>query len=412
MRIPRVFVILAGTAFAAILVNAQGGAPKPGAPSTGGSTGGTGGTGTTGGPTSPGVPTRGTIPGTTPNSNTTTSPDALSRGPFLYGKVVMPDGTTPPSQVVIERVCGSGAARPQTYADSHGNFSFQVGQTQDMLPDATVSRSTPTPGTNSSQSNTFNLSNCELRASLPGYRSDVVSLAGRRSLDDGNVGTIFLHRLANVEGLTTSATSALAPKDARKAFEKGLDAVKKSKVDEAQADFQKATELYPRYASAWFELGRAYEYRERIQEARDAFSKAIAADSKYVNPYEHLYVLAMKEQKWEDVATITDQVMRLNPYEFPLSVYYNAVANLQLGKLDVAEKSVREAASMESAGKNPKISYVLGLIQIQKQDYKGAAESLRTYLKSDAINDRERVKKMLADIEKQVEAKADVKPEP
>jgi tetratricopeptide (TPR) repeat protein len=408
MRIPRVFVILAGTAFAAILVNAQG-APKPGAPSTGGSTGSTG---TTGGPTSTGVPTRGTLPGTTPNSNTTSNPDALSRGTFLYGKVVMPDGTAPPSQVVIERVCGSGAARPQTYADSHGNFSFQVGQTQEILPDATVSRSTPTPGTNSSQSNTFNLSNCELRASLPGYRSDVVSLAGRRSLDDGNVGTIFLHRLANVEGLTTSATSALAPKDARKAFEKGLDAVKKSKVDEAQADFQKATELYPRYASAWFELGRAYEYRERIPEARDAFSKAIAADSKYVNPYEHLYVLAMKEQKWEDVATITDQVMRLNPYEFPLSVYYNAVANLQLGKFDAAEKSAREAASMESASKNPKISYVLGLIQIQKQDYKGAAEYLRTYLKSDAINDRERVKKMLSDIEKQMEAKADVKPEP
>jgi tetratricopeptide (TPR) repeat protein len=409
MRIPRVPAILAGTALAAILMNAQGGGPKPVTPSTGGSTGGTG---TTGGLNSTGVPTRGTLPGTTPNSNTTTSPDALSRGAFLYGKVVMPDGTTPPNQVVIERICVGGNARPQTYADSHGNFSFQIGQTQDMLPDATVSRGSPTPGTtNNSQSSTFNLSNCDLRASLAGYRSDVVSLAGRRSMDDGNVGTIFLHRLGNVEGLTTSATSALAPKDARKAFEKGLEAVKKSKVDEAQADFQKATELYPRYASAWFELGRAYEHREHLTEARDAFAKAIAADSKYVNPYEHLYVIAMKEQKWEDVASITQQVMRLNPYEFPLSVYYNAVANLQLGKFDVAEKSAREAASMESATKNPKINYILGVILIQKQDYKGAAEYLRTYLKSDDLNDRERVKKLLADIEKQVEAKADVKPE-
>ena len=61
---------------------------------------------------------------------------------------------------------------------------------------------------------------------------------------------------------------------------------KKPSVDEAQADFQKATEIYPRYAYAWFELGRIYEQREHIAEAREAYSKSIAADSKFVNPYE------------------------------------------------------------------------------------------------------------------------------
>jgi tetratricopeptide (TPR) repeat protein len=138
---------------------------------------------------------------------------------------------------------------------------------------------------------------CDLRASLPGYRSDLISMSSRRNLDDPNVGTIFLHRLANVEGLTTSATAALAPKDAKKAFEKGLDAAKKAKVDEAQADFRKAAELYPRYAYAWFELGRVYEQREHIADARDAYNKSIAADSKFVNPYERLYLLSLKERR-------------------------------------------------------------------------------------------------------------------
>jgi tetratricopeptide (TPR) repeat protein len=400
----RLSLLLAVSALAAVQLGAQGTPPK----NPGGTTGSTTGSGTPGST----IPS-GNIPSNRTNlpPTSTTDPGASSRGAYYYGKVVMPDGTAPPSQVVIERICGSGQARPQAYADSKGNFSFQVGQTQEMIMDATVSRpssgmGTPTGNTQNNQLNSFA---CDLRASLPGYRSDVITLAGRRNMDDPDVGTIFLHRLSNVEGLTTSATSALAPKDAHKAYEKGMDAVKKSKVDEAQADFIKATDIYPRYASAWYELGRVYEQREHIPEAREAFGKSIAADSKFVNPYEHLYILSLKEQKWDDVATTTDRIMRLNPYDFPAAVYYNAVANLQLNKLDVAEKSIREAASMDSAYKNPKINYVLGAILARKGDFKDAAESLRTYLKSDAITDRDHVKKLLTEVEKQIEAKTDAK---
>ena len=42
-------------------------------------------------------------------------------------------------------------------------------------------------------------------------------------MDSPDVGTIFLHRLGNVEGRIVSAISLAAPKDARKAFEKGSD---------------------------------------------------------------------------------------------------------------------------------------------------------------------------------------------
>ena len=166
MCIPRIPLMLASGFLSAILLPAQQGSQKVGTPTTGGSTGSTG----TGGSTGLGAPTRGTVPSTTPNS--TNNPDGLSRGTFFYGKVVMPDGTAPPSQVVIERICGSGTPRPQTYTDSRGNFSFQVGQTQEIMPDATVGRMSPPAGT--PQSNTFNAANCELRASLPGYRSGIL----------------------------------------------------------------------------------------------------------------------------------------------------------------------------------------------------------------------------------------------
>ena len=407
MRISRISAILASAALAANLLSAQNPPPKT-PPITGGTTTGT-----------PGTPSTGNFPGSTTNSPTNSNSNSgpPTRGAFFFGKVVMPDGTAPPSGVVIERVC-NGAARPQAYTDSRGDFSFQVGQTQDMLPDASVDSTSRIGGgsgaTNSQQQGQGKaapLYGCDLRANMAGYRSDTVSLAGRRNLDDPNVGTIMLHSFAKFEGLTTSATSALAPKDAHKAFDKGLEAMKKSKVDEARDDFLKATEIYPRYASAWYELGLVYEKRERIPDARDAYAKAIAADSRYVNPYERLYLLAFNEKNWVDVAQITNQVMHLNPYDFPGSLYYNAVANSQLGKLDIAEKSAREAVQL-SATQNPKVHYILGVILAKKQDFKGAAECLRIYLKSDAVSDRDKVTKLLAECEKQVEAKAELKTQP
>jgi len=406
----RILAILASFALAAILLPAQATAPKGGT-----TTGGTTGVPTTG---TTGTPSTGTLPGTT-TTNSTTNPGAPTRGPFYFGKVVMPDGTAPPAGVIIERVC-NGAARPQAYTDSRGDFSFQVGQTQDMLPDASVDQpdraairgmgmgSTGASGVTPPNAQPYA---CDLRANLAGYRSDLISLGGRRNLDDPNVGTITLHSMASFEGLTTSATSALAPKDAHKAFDKGLEAMKKSKIDEAQDDFLKATELYPRYASAWYELGVVYEKRQQIPEARNAYTKSMAADSKYVNPYERMYMMAFEEKKWVEVAQITNQVMHLNPYDFPESLYYNAVANSQLMRLDIAEKSAREAVQL-SATQNPKVYYILGVILAKKQDFKGATENLRIYLKSNVVTDRDQVTKLLSDCEKQVQAKAELKAQP
>jgi len=411
MRCPRVPAILASAALAVSLLSAQTGTKPPSG--TSGSTG----TGSSGLNTPP--------MSSTPNApaNSTTSNSPLNRpGEYFFGNVVMEDGTVPPMGAVIERVC-NGGARPMAYVDSRGNFSFQTNNTQDMLPDASLdkpSAGTPNLGGLASVSKNPSVVNpsanplygCDLRASLPGYRSELISLAGRRSLDDPNVGTFTLHPMSKVEGLTTSATSALAPKDAQKAYAKGVEAAKKAKFDDALANFQKATSLYDRYAVAWLDMGHVYEDSYRPKDAREAYAKSIAADPKFVYPYERMYILDVNDKKWADVAATTDKIKHLNPYDFPMAVYYNAVANLELGKLDIAEKGIREAAAMDTAGKNPKINYVLGVILAKKGDFKASAEYLRIYMKSDAITDREGVKKLLDQVEKQVQAKAGAEPKP
>ena len=67
-----------------------------------------------------------------------------------------------------------------------------------------------------------NWRDCELLAVLPGFSSQPIDLNSRlTTFESADIGRLVLHRMGQVEGLTISATSAMAPKDARKAYEKG-----------------------------------------------------------------------------------------------------------------------------------------------------------------------------------------------
>src|SRR5437868_255495 len=63
----------------------------------------------------------------------------MPRQIYLTGTVRLGDGSLPPTNIVIERVCG-GVVRPEAYTDSKGNFSFIVGgQNSAVFTDASVS---------------------------------------------------------------------------------------------------------------------------------------------------------------------------------------------------------------------------------------------------------------------------------
>ena len=325
----------------------------------------------------------------------------MQRMIYLSGKVVMDDGTPPPELVVIERVC-NGIPRPEGYTDSKGRFSFQLGQNQGVFADASVSAmGDMSPMGRQTGVSERDLVGCEIRAALAGFRSSVVQLTGRRALDNPDVGTLILHRLAKVEGFTFSATSALAPKDAKKAFEKGREALRKQKFPDAEKELSKAVQVYPKYAAAWYELGVTYQQQKKIEEARNAYKQSVEADSKFVSPYPQLARLAAVEKKWDEVTQYTDKVLKLNPYLSPEIYFYSAVANYNLQKMDIAEEHAREAAKMDEKHRNPRINQLLGVILAEKRDYKGAAENMRIFLKAfpDAP-DAAMVKNQLAELER------------
>jgi len=402
---------------------------------TGGGTGGTGGVGGGGtggvGGGGTGGTGGGTTPGTTPGRSTSPFPTdqqqqqqriEMPQVIFLSGKVMLDDGTPPPEPVTIERIC-NGQPRPEGYSDSKGRFSFQLGQRNNgVLADASTGSSMdggfgdPFGGGGLGGQRTSNpmgggigggsggmrvmLMGCDLRANLPGYQSSTVSLSNRNPLDNPDVGTIILKRLGNREGSVFSATNAFAPKDAKKSMDKGRDLLKKKKFDDAQKEFAKAVELYPKYSSAWFEIGKLQEDKGEIEEARKSFGQSLAADPKYTPPYQHLFMLSVKEQKWEDVADTTARLLKLNPFDFPDAYYYNAISNYNLKKLDEAEKSAKSLWEQDNK-RFARAGYILGLVLAQKEEFASAVDHLKKYLAAvPNAPDRDTVGKQLIEIEK------------
>jgi hypothetical protein len=354
-----------------------------------------------------------------PPAGTTSQPTGSLSGPlgggiYLSGNVMLDDGTPPQTPVTIERVCG-GSPRAQAYTDQKGRFSFQIGQTAGVMQDASedgsglpgssrpVTSIASGPGVQP-QSPTDpdrRLDNCDLRAVLSGFRSDTVGLGGRRLLDDPNVGTIVLHRLANVEGSAISVTSLQAPKAARQAYDRALQDLRKNKLPDAAKELNKAVDLYPNYAAAWYELGKMQAQNGEIEPARKSFGHALAADAKFTSPYAQLAELEATAENWAGLADITSRLLKLDAVDYPMAYFYNATANLNLGRIDEAEKSARAGEKLDTPHRFPKLEQVLAMILARQKDYRGAVAHLRSYLLlAPDAEDAPRMKKKLAELER------------
>lgn len=303
---------------------------------------------------------------------------------FISGRVVIEGGATIPEPVAIERVC-NGMSRREGYTDFKGQFQLQIGQNVGFQ-DASESdsRFPPGPGLPVPQSSTrqsMDLQGCELRAMLAGFQSSAVRL--QPNLGDSfqlDVGTIVLKRLGNVQGSSISATSMSAPKDARKAFEKGSKAFFADKLPEAQKELEKAVRIYPQFAEAWSRLGDVEHREQNLTAAHEAYDQALKADSRYVNPLFGLALLAITEKNWQQAAQLTAQLTILNPYAFPAAGFYNAAANYNLGNYQAAEDSAKKFKAGDTQHLHPEVSLLLSNLLAQKRDFAGAAQQIRDYL--------------------------------
>jgi tetratricopeptide (TPR) repeat protein len=318
------------------------------------------------------------------------TPDVRNTEPqavFFSGEVALQDGSKPPDPVRIQRVC-KGIARDEAWTDSKGRFSFKVSASGG---DTSTGDSAQAPqnkdlsrpiGNSTYYSNplTAALRDCEVQALLAGFWSERVSIALKNTLDDTRIGRIILHPVSPGQALTVSATTLAAPSNAAKAYEKGMAAMREQRWDAAAREFTKAVAVYPKFAAAWFELGRLRQSRNDFAGAAEAWKEALKSDPKYVRPYEGLAALAERQQNWAESEKYSRAWIQLDPESFPVAYLYSAIASVRLNRMEQAEVAARQGVRLDKERKIPKLNYVLGLILMEKHEFSESAKCLRIYL--------------------------------
>ena len=114
------------------------------------------------------------------------------------------------------------------------------------------------------------------------------------------------------QGSISAAVLNIPPK-AESEFDKGVSALKKQNFDEAQKRFNKAIEMYPRYAAAINNLGVIAMQQGRLDEGQTFFEQALKADDQYAPPYLNLAKSRMGHQKYEDAQQLLSKATSLEP---------------------------------------------------------------------------------------------------
>src|SRR5581483_3660827 len=127
----------------------------------------------------------------------------------------------------------------------------------------------------------------------------------------------------------------------------------------------------------------------------------VKADPKFVGPYMELAVLQWKAEKWQEVADLSEKVIKLDSFDYPQAHFLNALSNYYLKNMDVAEKSAREATRLDTRKQYVTSIRLLGVILANKQDYNGAAEQFKSYLQlAPQASDAATVRSQLSQLEK------------
>lgn len=259
-------------------------------------------------------------------------------------------GGAPTESAYIEIICQNGTT-VSGFTDKHGKLAFLVG---DVRADQIWDRSG------------FQ-EDCSTQVTLPGYRT----VPGQ---------PFVVKRLGADEGWAVSITNYTAPEKARKLFISGLQAEGKSKWGEAESRFVRAIQMYPKYASAYLQLGIVRQKTSRFPEARKAYQQAIELDPRFTVPYVQLAELAAAESNWKEVDRVLRIVLPLRPIDVPAAYYYAAAADFKTGKTASAEANARHAVEYDPRGHEPAFRRFLATILASEGKTNEAISYLNQYL--------------------------------
>jgi len=318
-------------------------------------------------------------------------------GGSLIGKVAIAGDPLLWDPIPIHVTC-LGKVALTSYTDGKGGF---------VLSATNVNGALSLQGDSKRQMETH-LEGCSVTASLTGFTSSSITLTNRNFRDAADIGTIALTREAGARSTALStSTEGISPK-ALKLYEKARDDWQAQNPDNVQSNLSEAVAIDPGFAEAWYQLGRQKAQIEP-EEARKDFEKAIAADPKFIRPYEQIVLLDLRQTKWKEVLSDAATALKVDPHGTPQIWYAYAEGIFQAcvsgalpeTKLQVAETSATNALHLDPAHSVAGTEQLLALILAREKNYPAAIEHLRnclTYVNKG--EDADLVKQQIAKLEK------------
>jgi tetratricopeptide (TPR) repeat protein len=277
--------------------------------------------------------------------------DALLKDGTISGTVLLKAGNRPASRVAVKLISRVAGIFRSVLTDLEGHFEVR------SLPPSTYEIVVDEPGYQPTQTSTqFDGSSTKLMLYL----------------EPSNVPQTRRNSYA------VSTRELKIPDSARNEFEKGLGRLAKKDLGESLSHFAKATQKYPDYYEAFYHMGVAETRLGHLDEAKQAFQKAIDLSGGRYGwaEFGFGYVL-YREGKPEEAVTVIRRGLETD--ESSADAYLIlGMAQLRLNQVDEAERSAREVLL-----RNPKLAQaylVLADSYGRRHDYQQQLQALNAYL--------------------------------
>ena len=220
---------------------------------------------------------------------------------------------------------------------------------------------------------------------LPGYQPAEEQVDGRGGLSDV---VLTLKRakpagenysISSPDSYTVSVNDLQVPGKARKTFDKGLERLQTQDAAGSIAYFKEATNAFPNYYEAFYQLGVANMELRRRDEAERALQKAIdLSGGRNPDPQFALGAILCDRGAYADAEKLIRLAMETDSSSWRGHLFLSE-AQFGQNQLADAEKSARAALS-----RKPDLApayILLANIHIRERDYKDAVSELDNYLR-------------------------------
>ncbi|MDT7807533.1 MAG: hypothetical protein QOJ70_1346 [Acidobacteriota bacterium] len=151
------------------------------------------------------------------------------------------------------------------------------------------------------------------------------------------------------EGAVQQQQGAQPDGDARALFDRGMDAYRHNRDDEAVEDFKRTVEADPDFAEGFYRLGLAYNVTRQTDEADKAFEQGVKAfekltkqDPKNSDAYYFLGLCYEKLGKYDEAVKALKEAVKNSPTENDDKYFELAQAHYKLAQYDESVRALNK----------------------------------------------------------------------